>query len=129
VSYGSNPAYGLLAAGILPMAPGPYFGRYILQPRGVTPGKAAQDMGISVQSVTDLLDDRIEIDQLLAKQLGSYSDTTPEFWLSLQEAWGHAKQAVQPADRVTYLQVDPYPPLEPTPAAEGSAMNDPRRQT
>ena len=55
-----------------------------LVPSDLTMSRLAQDMGVKLTTVRELLADRLRVDTVLAVKLSLVFGTTPEFWLGLQ---------------------------------------------
>ncbi len=101
-----HPAEALLQAGVLPMAPGPYFGRYVLAGQKDTPERAAEKMRLPVDDLVAFIDDKLSIDSRLADRLAEYARTSPRFWLSMQDSWDYTKAKLTPAEMNAYWRVD-----------------------
>ena len=88
------------------MAPGPYFGRYVLNRDGDTPQRAARKMNLPVTVLVDLIQDRRSVDPDLAGRLAVYSHTTPNFWLSMQDSWDYTRSKLTPEQMLGYVQIN-----------------------
>lgn len=88
-----------------PTHPGELLREETLPAAGLTQSELAARLGVSRGTVNDLVHERRSINPDLAHRLARVFDTTPEFWLRLQEAvdvW----QALQ-ANRVKYNRLKP----------------------
>jgi antitoxin HigA-1 len=69
-----------------PTPPGEMLLEEFLKPRGITQRAAAMKMGISVTRLNELVRGKRGISADTALRLGKLLDTTPDFWLHLQNA-------------------------------------------
>jgi addiction module HigA family antidote len=69
-----------------PTHPGELLREESLPAAGLTQSKLATRLGVSRHAVSDLIRERRAVDPDLAHRLARVFDTTPEFWLRLQEA-------------------------------------------
>jgi addiction module HigA family antidote len=81
-----------------PTHPGELLREETLPTAGLTQSELATRLGVSRGVVSDLIHERKPINPDLAHRLARVLDTTPEFWLRLQEAidvWDSVSQPQQ----------------------------------
>jgi addiction module HigA family antidote len=69
-----------------PTHPGELLREETLPAAGLTQSGLAARLGVSRRAVSDLIHERRSVNPDLAHRLARVFDTTPEFWLRLQEA-------------------------------------------
>ena len=69
-----------------PTHPGELLREETLPAAGLTPSELATRLGVSRRGINELLREHRAINPDLAHRLGRVFNTTPEFWLRLQEA-------------------------------------------
>lgn len=69
-----------------PTHPGELLREETLPAAGLTQSELATRLGVSRRAVSDLIHERRAVNPDLAHRLAGVFDTTPEFWLRLQEA-------------------------------------------
>jgi addiction module HigA family antidote len=69
-----------------PTHPGELLREETLPAAGITQSELATRLGVSRHAVNDLIHERRPVNPDLAHRLARVFDTTPEFWLRLQEA-------------------------------------------
>ena len=69
-----------------PTHPGELLREETLPAAGLSPSELAARLGVSNRGINDLLRERRPVNPDLAHRLGRVLNTTPEFWLRLQEA-------------------------------------------
>lgn len=69
-----------------PTHPGELLREETLPAAGLSPSELAERLGVSNRGINDLLHERRSINPDLAHRLARVFNTTPEFWLRLQEA-------------------------------------------
>ena len=69
-----------------PTHPGELLREETLPAVGITQSELATRLGVSRRAVSDLIHERRAVNPDLAHRLARVFDTTPEFWLRLQEA-------------------------------------------
>jgi addiction module HigA family antidote len=69
-----------------PTHPGELLREETLRAAGLTQSELATRLGVSRRAVGDLIHERRSVNPDLAHRLARVFDTTPEFWLRLQEA-------------------------------------------
>jgi addiction module HigA family antidote len=69
-----------------PIHPGELLREETLPATGLTPSELATRLGVSSRGINDLLRERRSVNPDLAHRLARVFNTTPEFWLRLQEA-------------------------------------------
>lgn len=69
-----------------PTHPGELLREETLPAAGLTQSELATRLGVSPRAVRDLIHERRSVNPDLAHRLARVFDTTPEFWLRLQEA-------------------------------------------
>ncbi len=67
-----------------PIHPGETLSEEFLGPLGITPYRLAKNIGTTQSRVADILNGRRRITADTALRLGRYFNTSPEFWLNLQ---------------------------------------------
>src|SRR4030081_1941311 len=69
-----------------PTHPGEILREETLPAAGLTPSEFAARLGVSRRIVSEVIHERRSVNPDLAHRLARVFDTTPEFWLRLQEA-------------------------------------------
>jgi addiction module HigA family antidote len=69
-----------------PTHPGELLREETLPAAGLTASELATQLGVPARSISELLKERRSVSPDLAHRLARVFDTTPEFWLRLQEA-------------------------------------------
>jgi len=69
-----------------PTHPGELLREETLPAAGLSPSELATRLGVSNRGISDLLRERRSVNPDLAHRLARVFNTTPEFWLRLQEA-------------------------------------------
>ena len=69
-----------------PTHPGELLREETLPAAGLSQSETASRLGVSRSTVSDLIHERRSVNPDLAHRLARVFDTTPEFWLRLQEA-------------------------------------------
>lgn len=69
-----------------PTHPGELLREETLPAAGLSPSELAGRLGVSNRGINDLLHERRSVNPDLAHRLARVFNTTPEFWLRLQEA-------------------------------------------
>ena len=69
-----------------PTTPGEMLREEFLEPMGLTQQQLANDIGVSYQTVNELINNKRGITPSTALRLGKYFGTSPDFWLNLQRA-------------------------------------------
>ncbi|HYC01680.1 MAG TPA: HigA family addiction module antitoxin [Azospirillaceae bacterium] len=69
-----------------PTQPGAILRAHYLEPRGLTVSGFAGTLDVSRKHLSEVLNGRARISPLLAVKLARALDTTPAFWLNLQNA-------------------------------------------
>jgi addiction module HigA family antidote len=69
-----------------PTHPGELLREETLPAAGLSPSQLADRLGVSSRGISDLLRERRSVTPDLAHRLSRVFNTTPEFWLRLQEA-------------------------------------------
>jgi len=75
---------------------------------GLTVAGLAESLGVSRQSVNELLRERRAVSPEMALRLGRLFGNSPEFWLNAQRAvdlWNAAKTVKEEIDRIKPLNV------------------------
>ncbi len=73
-----------LLAGLAPMHPGELLREVTLPATGLSKAEIARPLGISRQTLYDLIEERQPVTVAMALRLGRLFGNTPEFWLDLQ---------------------------------------------
>jgi addiction module HigA family antidote len=69
-----------------PTHPGELLREETLPAAGLSPSELAERLGVSNRGIKDLLHERRAVNPDLAHRLARVFNTTPQFWLRLQEA-------------------------------------------
>ena len=69
-----------------PTHPGELLREETLPAAGLTPSELASQLGVSRRGINELLRERRSVNPDMAHRLARVFNTTPEFWLRLQEA-------------------------------------------
>jgi len=70
-----------------PIPPGEILLEEFLKPLGISQNKLARDIDVPPTRVSDIIHARRSISTDTALRLGTYFQTTPEFWLNLQRRY------------------------------------------
>ena len=65
--------------------PGVILKEEFAQPLGLSQEKMARDLGIEVETLNEIFNEKRAISALLALKLARYFGTTPQFWMNLQD--------------------------------------------
>jgi antitoxin HigA-1 len=90
-----------------PTHPGELLREETLPAAGLSPSELAARLGVSNRGINDLLRERRAVNPDLAHRLARVFNTTPEFWLRLQEAvdiWDAWQANRQEYDRLKPLR-------------------------
>lgn len=90
-----------------PTHPGELLREETLPATGLSPSELAARLGVSNRGINDLLRERRAVNPDLAHRLARVFNTTPEFWLRLQEAvdiWDTWQANRQEYDRLKPLR-------------------------
>ncbi len=87
----------------IPTHPGEMLAEEFLKPLGVTQVAFAAHIGVSVQRINELIRGKRGVTPQTAWLLSKALDTTPEFWLNLQNAHDLARN--RPARTIVRLRV------------------------
>jgi addiction module HigA family antidote len=90
-----------------PTHPGELLREETLPAAGLTPSELASRLGVSLRGINGLLSERRAVTPDLAHRLARVFNTTPEFWLRLQEAvdiWDAWQANSQEYDRLKPLR-------------------------
>ena len=79
----SNP----LLSGLAPMHPGEWLREMVLPATGLAKTEIARRLGVSRQTLYDLIAERQPVTPAMALRLGKLFGNAPEFWLNLQQAY------------------------------------------
>ena len=91
---------------IRPTHPGEFLREEFLSDYGMTVSGIAEALGVSRQSVNELIRERRAVSPSMALRLGRLFGNTPEFWLNAQRAvdlWDAAKIARREIERISPL--------------------------
>ena len=80
--------------------PGEILQEEFLEPMGITPEQLAQDIGITLIRIEELLHGKGKITANIALRLGRYFDIAPQFWLNLQDHYDLESESDQLGDRL-----------------------------
>jgi addiction module HigA family antidote len=88
------------------MHPGEFLREVVLPATGVPKTRVAAMLGLSRQSLYDILNERAAVRAVTALRVGRLFDNAPEFWLNLQAAF-----AVAVLSKVMRKELDRILPL------------------
>jgi antitoxin HigA-1 len=97
-----------LLAGLAPMHPGEILRDVILPETGLPKTEVARRLGISRQTLYDLIDERQPVTPAMALRLGRLFNNAPEFWANLQRDYDLRTLAVSMASELD--AIEPVPP-------------------
>ena len=89
-----------------PTHPGEMLGEDFMPDYDLTVAKLAERLGVSRQSVNELLRERRAVSPEMALRLGRLFGNSPEFWLNAQRAvdlWAASQSAKDEVSRITPL--------------------------
>lgn len=69
-----------------PTHPGRILREEFLEPSGLTQTELAEELGISLPRLNEIVNERRNVSADTALRLSHYFDTTPEFWMNLQRS-------------------------------------------
>ena len=93
-----------LLAGLAPMHPGELLRETILPETGLAKAEIARRLGISRQTLYDLIDERQPVTPAMALRLGKFFGNTPEFWLNLQRDYDLRTLEARMADELAAIE-------------------------
>lgn len=76
-----------LLAGLAPMHPGEMLREITLPATDLSKTEIARRLGISRQTLYDILEERQPVTPAMALRLGRFFGNSPAFWLNLQQAY------------------------------------------
>ncbi len=88
----------------MPPHPGTVLLRQFMEPRNLHQKTVGYDTGMIQSQVSELVSGRRSFTVLTALRLARYFDTTPEFWLNLQQAYDVAKARRQYARKIAEIK-------------------------
>ena len=95
------------AAGLRPVHPGELLREDVLPALGRPKAEIARLLGISRQSLYDLIDEKQAVTASTALRIGKLTGTTPESWMRLQQAFD-----LKTAERTMGPEIARIPTLE-----------------
>lgn len=100
-------------SGLTPMHPGEMLREITLpalkEEQGIGKGDFAERLGISRQMLDKIVDEVSSVTPALALRLATVLNTTPQFWLNLQNAYDLHKAALAMHDQLAALKPVPRP--------------------
>ena len=96
-----------LTAGLRPVHPGELLREDVLPALGRPKAEIARLLGISRQSLYDLIDEKQAVTASTALRIGKLTGTTPESWMRLQQAFD-----LKTAERAMGPEIERIPTLE-----------------
>lgn len=94
-----------------PITPGEILLKEFLEPLAISQNKLARDVDVSITRINDIVHGRRGITADTALRLGTYFDTTPEFWINLQTRydlkrarrglWPETEKKIRPLQHTT----------------------------
>ncbi len=76
-----------LTAGLAPTHPGEILREDVLPALGRSKSEIARLLGVSRQSLYDIINERQPVTANMAVRIGKLCGNGPEFWMRLQDAW------------------------------------------
>lgn len=76
-----------LTAGLAPVHPGEILREDVLPALGKSKAEIARLLGVSRQSLYDIINERQPVTAQMALRIGKLCGNGPDIWLRLQEAW------------------------------------------
>ena len=67
-----------------PVHPGNILKEEVLEPLGLTVTQAAEDLGVSRKTLSELLNEHSSLSPEMAVRIAKATDTSPESWLNMQ---------------------------------------------
>jgi addiction module HigA family antidote len=89
-----------LKRGLPPVHPGAYLREDVVAALGVPKTQIAQALGVSRQTLYDLMDEKQSVTAEMALRLGKLVGNGGEFWLALQAAWDLHQARQQLGDKL-----------------------------
>jgi addiction module HigA family antidote len=92
----SHPAANILELEVPPVHPGEILREEFLKPLGLTQAQLAEELGINLKVIDELVNEKRSISPELAVKLAERFRTSPEFWLRFQkdyDLWKTAQKA------------------------------------
>ena len=87
-----------------PPHPGGIVRRECLEPLGLAVARAAEGLGVTRETFSELINERTGISEEMALRLSRAFDSTPETWLGMQMAW----ELWQARDRASQIAVEKF---------------------
>ena len=91
----SYPAANILELEVPPVHPGEILREEFLKPLGLTQAQLAEELGINLKVIDELVNEKRSISPELAVKLAERFETSTEFWLRFQEdydLWKRSKR-------------------------------------
>ena len=85
--------------------PGEILLEEFLQPFGLTPYRLAKSIGVQQTRIAQIIDGKRSITTDSAIRLGAFFNTTPQFWLNLQQAFDLENAIQDPARTEEYSRI------------------------
>ena len=93
-----------LTAGLAPMHPGEFLREINLPALALTKAEVARRLGISRQTLYDILAERQPVTAAMALRLGKFFGNTPDFWLNLQRDYDLRVLSARMADELAAIE-------------------------
>jgi antitoxin HigA-1 len=94
-----------LLKGLAPTHPGEVLREDVIPALALPKAEIARRLGISRQTLYDILDEKQPVTPAMALQLGKFFGNGPEFWLNLQR--DHDLRTLEPKMREELAAIDP----------------------
>jgi addiction module HigA family antidote len=93
-----------LTAGLAPMHPGELLREVTLPALDLPKAEIARRLGISRQTLYDILDEKQPVTAAMALRLAKFFGNTPDFWLNLQQAYDLRILSARMADEIAAIE-------------------------
>jgi len=75
------------------------------KPLSLTQAKMANDLGVGIKTLSELYNQKRGISALMALKLAKYFDTTPQFWMNLQDNYDLYQAYLKDANTIEKVPV------------------------
>jgi addiction module HigA family antidote len=87
-----------------PLHPGEILREDYLAPLDMSAGRLAKAIGVPRTRIERIIKEEVGITSDTALRLGRYFDTTPNFWMNLQQAYDLAVAGAELADELAHIE-------------------------